>query len=197
MSVGYPSQIAEIVGKLGARQPLPVLVPDDDWESELTGQLQNTPSADLFGDQALKDSSLGDTVKIGLLLWNDALDDAHRMLQEIDTRTGDHWHAIMHRREPDYSNSKYWYSRVGNHPIFPRLRLQVLSILKADSRQLAQFASYAEAIEEKDNWDASQFVDWCQAADQNESEEVIEFLQIVQVEEIKLLLDYSYRNGLT
>jgi hypothetical protein len=25
------------------------------------------------------------------------------------------WHAIMHRREGDFSNSRYWYARCANH----------------------------------------------------------------------------------
>src|SRR4029079_2010324 len=35
---------------------------------------------------------------------------------------GSFWHAIMHRREPDPSNSKYWWRLVGPHPALKRLR---------------------------------------------------------------------------
>ena len=28
-----------------------------------------------------------------------------------------YWHAIMHRREGDFSNSKYWYARCADHPV--------------------------------------------------------------------------------
>ena len=42
------------------------------------------------------------------------------------------------------------------------------------------------------------FVDWCQAADRDRStpEAVKVFLQTIQVEEIKLLLNYSYQQAL-
>ncbi|MDE0041443.1 MAG: hypothetical protein OXT74_05370, partial [Candidatus Poribacteria bacterium] len=81
-------------------------------------------------------------------------------------------------------------------PIFPALRVRVLDILKASSSQSAQLARYAEAIERSVNWDAPQFIDWCQDAPRHADAEVVEFLQTVQVEEIKLLLDYSCRNAL-
>lgn len=196
MSTEYPPLINEIVQKLGARQPLPPLAPEKEWDTELTRQIQATSIADLFDGRALKDSSLANAVKSALLLWNDALDDSHDISQGVGSKTGSYWHGIMHRREPDYSNSKYWFARVGSHPIFPTLRVRVLDILKASSSQSAQLARYAEAIEQNDNWNAPQFIDWCQDAAKHADNEIEEFLQTVQVEEIKLLLDYSCRNAL-
>lgn len=195
MSIEYPPLIDEIVQKLDARQPLPPLAPAKEWDTELTKRIQATSTAQLFDGLPLKDSSLANAVKSGLLLWNDALDDSHDISQGVGSKTGCYWHGIMHRREPDYSNSKYWFARVGSHPIFPTLRVRVLDILKAQPSQSAQFARYAEAIEQNDNWDAPQFIDWCQDAAKHADDEVMEFLQTVQVEEIKLLLDYSCRNA--
>ena len=50
----------------------------------------------------------------GLLQMHDYLDESHSVSQNMEgTALGDHWHGIMHRREPDYSNAKYWYRRLG------------------------------------------------------------------------------------
>ncbi len=54
----------------------------------------------------------------GLWLRFDVLDESHSISQQ-DEGDPDHdfWHAIMHRREPDAWNSKYWWRRVGSHPV--------------------------------------------------------------------------------
>ncbi len=57
----------------------------------------------------------------GLWLYHDFLDESHTISQEIATPTGSYWHGIMHRREPDASNAKYWFRRVGDHPVFAEL----------------------------------------------------------------------------
>ena len=199
MNAEYSSTIVGIVKKLETRDPLPPLAPNEEWDSELTHRIEGLSLETLFNGQSIKDSTMGDAVQSGLLLWNDALDASHTISQSIESSTGSYWHGIMHRREPDYSNAKYWFRRVGVHPTFPVLRERALALLQSGSTESDSLADYAEVIGKIEEWDAFQFVDWCQAADEDRStpESVKSFLQAVQVEEMKLLLDYSYQQALT
>ena len=57
----------------------------------------------------------------GLWLYVDELDRSHMISQGIDDATGSFWHGIMHRREGDFSNSHYWFNRVGKHPAMAKI----------------------------------------------------------------------------
>ena len=56
-------------------------------------------------------------VKAALYLQLGCLEECHKIAQQVTTPTGSYWHGIMHRHEGDISNSKYWYARVGRHPV--------------------------------------------------------------------------------
>ena len=120
MSVTYTSAIADFIQKLEAGNPLPPLVPQQESCAELTQSLQAVSTDVLFDGQKVKDTTFADAIKSGLLLWNDALDASHTISQELANATGSYWHGLMHRREPDYSNAKYWFGRVGTHAISPK-----------------------------------------------------------------------------
>ncbi len=55
-------------------------------------------------------------VEAGLWLLADDLHRCHEICQNIDTPQGSAWHAIMHRREGDFSNALYWWRRAGKLP---------------------------------------------------------------------------------
>lgn len=56
-----------------------------------------------------------------LWLYIDELDRSHVVSQGIDDTTGSFWHGIMHRREGDFSNSHYWFRKVGVHPAMAQM----------------------------------------------------------------------------
>lgn len=56
-------------------------------------------------------------VKAALYLKLGCLNECHKLAQQVPTPTGSYWHGIMHRHEGDLSNSRYWYARVGQHPV--------------------------------------------------------------------------------
>ena len=147
---------------------------------------------ELFPGQPIKDRNMADACRAGLFLYHDCLDESHAISQEIDTPTGSYWHGIMHRREPDYSNAKYWFQRVGDHPVYTELYHKAVEILDADEGVWS--ARTAEWLRHRGHWDPAAMVDWCRAAETDE-ESGYGLLEEIQMREIELLLRHSYRSA--
>jgi hypothetical protein len=100
-----------------------------------------------------KDPQMLQALAASLYLYHDWLPESHTIAQGIDTPTGAFWHAIMHRREGDFSNSKYWYARCEDHPVLQAIANQaavLLHDLPADNR-LVQLTF--------NGWSPTRFVD--------------------------------------
>jgi hypothetical protein len=135
----------EILPELGPGSP-------DDEARERLAALRVPQS---FEPHRVADSQMAGCCLAGLWLLYDFLEAGHLICQEIETPSGSFWHAIMHRREPDYGNSKYWFRRVGNHPVYEPLA--------AAARELAgpEDHATAESLRELSSWDPMLFVDLC------------------------------------
>jgi hypothetical protein len=130
----------------------------------------------------IKDRALASASMAGLWLFHDFLDESHNISQDLHTAEGSFWHAILHRREPDYWNAKYWFRRVGPHPIGESLR--------AASIQLDHERVWP-ALHISNKWDATAFVDLCEKhADPNSSGH--DFCRKVQQAEWNLLFEYCH-----
>jgi len=81
-------------------------------------------------DSAPADRREADCLRAALWLWHDFLDEAHGIVQNVASATGSYWHAVMHRHEGDFSNSKFWYDRAAGHPAYATLAIRAEDLLR-------------------------------------------------------------------
>jgi hypothetical protein len=123
----------------------------------------------------------------GLWLWHDWLDSSHTISQSVHTPTGSFWHAIMHRREGDFGNAKYWYARCTSHPVLATMSPfvnDILHPLPADKSFLRLTHS---------GWNPDSFVDLCEALHDQPSDPRYPVAVLLQKLEWRLLFDHSVR----
>lgn len=129
-------------------------------------------------------------LRAGLFQWHDFLDESHQLSQSIEGRgenqLGDYWHAIMHRREPDYSNAKYWFRQIGPHAIFRELRQKADAVLEKCAAREA--SKWRERLQANSRWDPFAFVDLCQACAGDEETDLAIAARRVQQAEMGLLM---------
>lgn len=109
----YPPAIADLLRAM----PLAPLGPGTPVQSARAALAALDDAA--FG--RVTDRNMAAACRAGLWLAFNDLDESHEISQGLHTPEGSYWHAIMHRREPDPSNSKYWWVRVGAHPVLQQL----------------------------------------------------------------------------
>ena len=89
------------------------------------------------------------------LTHSPALDRDSKHVREM-TETFAFWHAIMHRREGDFGNSKYWYAHCRSHPL--------LAAVAANAREVIARAPADKALLRfsMNEWNGAAFVDFVQ-----------------------------------
>jgi hypothetical protein len=129
----------------------------------------------------LRDDSL---VRAGALWLYGFLDETHQLVQSDHTAEGSYWHALMHRSEGDYSNSMYWYDKVGRHAIFPLFRKVVEKMETSAGGQSA-----IKSLLEEPQWNPHGLVELCREASRGQFSHV-GLLQRIAAAEYNLLMDF-------
>ena len=137
----------------------------------------------------------------------DFLEESHRISQSLDTPEGSFWHGVMHRREPDFFNAKYWFRRAGRTnatACWPKKREnwsprnwrppggatrrteRVGSLVKA-----GLLGKEVRFLSEQASWDPLRFVDLCESA-LDSSPPLHTFCMRLQQLEWEIMFTYCY-----
>lgn len=150
-------------------------------------ELLHLSDEDLLGG-AVDDRNMAGAVRAGLLLLADRMDESHELSQGIKTPEGSYWHGILHRREPDYSNAKYWFQRVGNHAVFADLA-------RARAGSSGEAGPAFREVTKDGRWDPFRFIDLCEECGTGARPLLRDELEAIQEREMELLLAHCARRA--
>ena len=145
---------------------------------------------DITSPHKLADRSMAQACLSGLWLLHNYLNESHEISQKLNGATGAYWHGIMHRRELDYSNAKYWFCRVSVHPIYEALGLSARSA--AEDFEVGASENRAAFLRNQRLWDPNRFIGLCQSITDEDSELNL-LCRHVQQLEWQMLFDYCYQ----
>jgi len=135
----------------------PALAPSD---HSIPAWVRQAMHASISGESVAKTA-----LRAGILQIHDDLTGSHEFSQSIEgagsQRLGDYWHAIMHRREPDYGNARYWCRRIQTPQVTGRLAQLSRSLF--DSSGLPEARHWAGKCAASENWNPAAFVDLCES----------------------------------
>jgi hypothetical protein len=182
-----PSRYAPAIAALLQEERLAPLGPGKP-NPAARGLLEGLKVETAFAPARVRDTDMAACCLAGLWLSHDFLEEAHGISQEIGTPSGSYWHGIMHRREPDYDNSKYWFRRVGSHPTFTTLQQAAAELATAASDPAAGF------LNRQTGWDPFAFVDLVEASVAGRAG-CEALCRQIQQREWQLLFDHCYQEA--
>lgn len=192
-----PNSIERLISALESRPYPPPLAPRHVWQSGLDEEIAELAARVPGDDPRNKEASQAvQAMAAALYLWNDSLESAHRIVQLFEyIPTFDLLHGIVHRREGDYANSRYWLRNAGHHPAYYGLQARASRLLEGkDWTEVdAEAGSALNAMAEQGEWNPYLFLEAVairQSRDGGEeAKEVLEQLQLLELRSIVRYLE--------
>ncbi|HQH73843.1 MAG TPA: hypothetical protein PK360_17340 [bacterium] len=188
MNVSFdPKVYGPVVAELWSEHRLIELGPGEP-NAGAEPRLAGLQADDLFSARRILDRDMAQACLAGVWLYHNFLNQSHKISQTIATSSGSYWHGFMHRRELDFSNAKYWFRKVGVHPVYGRLCREAKALAAAHPHFSPAFLTSQE------EWDPYSFVDFCEECLQVETP-AEPLCRMIQQREWELLFDYCYRKA--
>ena len=153
-------------------------LPTEPADYELVIRLREADDAKVFGDPAPNPGAPTALVRAGLFYYHNALEDAHKEAQKGEGDLASYWHGMVHRREGDFENARYWMRRAGEQPVFQEMQHRASDGSPHMSRQA--------------NWDPYLFINLCEQYKYGEVEYKKEIGHLQKVE-FAAIFDYVWR----
>lgn len=142
---------------------------------------------DALSEMVVPDSHR-DLVLALVLLWHDHMDASHTISQGISTGDGSFIHALMHRREPDYWNSKYWWRQTGSNPAFAEIGRAAGEHLRSANR-----GDIERTLVQNGRWNPDSFVEACEAvAVRSKDDPEVALMRELQQIEFRMFLSHLF-----
>lgn len=124
-----------------------------------------------------------DLLRAVAFLYNDHHDEAHDLVQDLSCQDGCLIHAILHRREPDYWNAKYWFRRCSDHPVYAALTRRLPQIAGSGAAE----QGLVRRLTLSGNLDPMALVDECEATAKRPGSDEAALLRRIQQAEFEEL----------
>ena len=97
------------------------LFPTEPRDPDTVRRIREAGDADLAGGRPVREPGFFPLIRALLLYRFDALEEAHRIVQNDSSGPGSYLHGMIHRREGDLDNARYWFRRTGRLGFFADL----------------------------------------------------------------------------
>ena len=143
-------------------------------------RIRETSHADIADGKPVLDAGMFALVRGGLFYLYDDLAASHRIFQEVSTDTGAYWHGMVHRREGDFDNARYWFRRAGTLPFFGEVHRAA--------------GSCSSVVAAQSGWDPYLFTGLCEQERFGANENLGELIKLQRIE-FEVLFDYAWRKA--
>ena len=142
-------EYSDIVGAvLRDEDLLKKLRPTETSNVNLLLKIRSTSDADLAGGRAIANPPMLALVRAGLVYACDALTESHMIVQAIPGDEASYWHGMIHRREGDFENARYWFRRTGTLGVFDDIHRAASAV--------------SSVVAAQPNWDPYLFTGLCE-----------------------------------
>jgi hypothetical protein len=156
------------------------LIPKESSAPLLARRIREADDATITGGRVIGEPETFVLVRGGLFYAVDAIHEAHSVFQDASGDLGSYWHGMMHRREGDFENARYWFRRAGRLAFFDSLHHAA--------------SEYSALMARQSNWDPYVFTGECEQA-RFGAEEGLKELAALQLIEFEGVFDYCWRKS--